>query len=871
MKSIITLLSLPIAIPLLLFFPGYLTHLWFTIRKPLIDKLDWLETAFVSVLFSLCLTGWVGLVLVELAWFSLARLLFIALVYCLGVGALVKAKGGAGARQSWRALWASGDRWTWCLAISTVIAILLYSHPHEYVLGGSDAGVYVNLGAHIVRTGSLVFQDPELAGLDPASFPALFRQQPPSFITHYIQFPGFYVSDDQAGLIIPQFYPLHPIWLAVGYSLGGVQASLYVTPLWGALASLAAGLAAATLFGRRTGALAAALLTITATQIWFARYPTSEALTQLLLFGGIFAFARYMVDDCPEMGILAGASLGQVMLARPDHYFLLAVPLIMVGYLRLTRQLARRHLIFLAPFLFMSAHSLAHGLFQSWPYLYNTYRPQFARLPVPALVASGLGMLGGLVLLDLWVNGHPPRLAWVARGFGRAVGILAAAVVLAALYAYFIWPGKADPTAVFPYWYADELIPYVEPYNLVRLGWYVSPLGIALAVLGTWWMLRHELSRKTAVFFGIGLFFSFLFIQNSRNNPHHIYVMRRYVPAVIPTFTIAAAYAIERWWRRRDRWRWLAPCAAVVQVVMLLYAARIVVRQVDHRGLVAQLTPWVESLDPDDVILFDDDRPVSTGTTVGTPLHYLFGHTVFDLQETYLDREILTGLIGRFEAQGRRVLIAVGPDGVREPFASFSLAPLPGLWLETQVLESSYLHFPREVRRARIALGLYELSSEESAISAPLRVDVGSSDFFYLGDGWHSKERLADGTTMRWMSGAAQLGFPPLVAGKGDAQLRFQLATSPQSGHTPTEVTLRYCGGIPACDLRDAREVIAHWQVGTTFAGYEARIPTLMLHDGALTFWLETDSWNPLASGLSADDRDLGVMVDWVSVNDDSQ
>jgi 4-amino-4-deoxy-L-arabinose transferase-like glycosyltransferase len=853
-----TLLTFLFALPWLLFLPGFLTQLGFVSRRPLTARRDWLETGFISLLFSLCLTGWLGVLLVELGWFSLSRVLVLIWVYCaLAIGLLVRGRRGGKVRDVWRSLWARGDRWTWLLAAVVLVGAAFFFHPHEYVLGGADAGVYVNLGGHISRSGSLVFDDPDLAALDPELYPSLFRQQPSYLIPTYIQFPGFYLAEDQPGRVIPQFYPLHPVWLGIFYGLGGLRASLYVTPLWGVLASLAVGLTATALFGRRVGVLATTLLVISAPQIWFARYPTAEALTQLLLFGGIWAFSRYVVDESPELGLLAGLSLGEVMMVRPDTYFLLAIPFLWVAYLHLRRRLGRRHLVFLVPFLVLSLHSLAHGLLQSWPYLYNTYHFELARLPISLMVVAGGVLVIGFLGLDAWVGGRPERLSRLAGWLKRGATVFAVLVVLAAVYAYFFRPQQADPASTIPYWYGGENIPDVEPYNLVRLGWYVSPLGIALAVLGWWWMLRRELSLKAALFLGIGLFFTFLYVQNSRNNPHHIYVMRRYVPAVIPALTVAAAYAIVRWWRHQEWWHWLALIVAVGQVALLLNTSRTVLRQVDYRGLVDQLTPWAESLDPDAVILFDDDRPISTGTTIGTPLRYLFGHTVFDLQESYLTRDALQELIGVWHAQGRRILVAVGPDGVREPFDDWSLASLPGLRLEAQVLENSYTHVPRQVQPFTLALELFELEPGARTDVGVLRVDIGASDFFYLGEGWYGKERLPNGTTMRWTRDAAQFILPERLDIDGHVQLRFQLATSSQAPRMPVEVRLVY-----------GADVIARWQVGTAFAEYEATLLEPAPPQSPLTLWLETDTWSPQALGISADARDLGVMVDWVKITD---
>jgi hypothetical protein len=251
-------------------------------------------------------------------------------------------------------------------------------------------------------------------------------------------------------------------------------------------------------------------------------------------------------------------------------------------------------------------------------------------------------------------------------------------------------------------------------------------------------------------------------------------------------------------------------------------------------------------------VLFDDDLPVSTGATIGTPLRYLFNRTVFDLQEEYVTPEILESLISQWQAQNRPVLLAVGPNGVREPFVRWTLAPLTGLWLDSKVLESSYFHFPQEILRATSTLELYKFEVGDDAAVFPLRIDVGVSDFIYLGAGWHGKERLPDGTTVRWTGGAVELMFPSPHSTAGDMHLKIRMVASAHSGQAPTEVR-----------LRNGADTVASWQVGATWAEYETTLPAPMLGAGLV---LETDVWNPAALGLGQDTRDLGVMVDWISV-----
>jgi len=261
------------------------------------------------------------------------------------------------------------------------------------------------------------------------------------------------------------------------------------------------------------------------------------------------------------------------------------------------------------------------------------------------------------------------------------------------------------------YWYGDYNIPNVEPYNLVRLGWYISPLGIALAVLGTWWMLRHETNPRTALFLGVGLFFSFLYLDRSRNNPHHIYVMRRYVPAVIPAFMIAAAYALTAWLRHNGWRRRLATGLAILLVGWLLYASRVVIPHIEYQGAVGQFERLVNALGGEQtVILFNDDLPVSTGAIVGTPLRYLRGYTVFDLQEKHVDIRALSRQIRLWQGEGRWVLLINGPSWKKDLFATARLTPVTSFLLDVPVLETSYEHFPRQIWRYKVTLQVYEFA-----------------------------------------------------------------------------------------------------------------------------------------------------------------
>ncbi len=656
-------------------------------------QLDRAEALFVCGLIGVAALGWLALVAAELGFFSAGLLALLAVV-------LGAAGWGLGRRR--------GVSWgfsvptvryepVFLLALMLVMAVL-YLRPHQFLWGGADAGVYVNEGAQLSQSGRWLITQPDFADLAVSDYGMFFREHPPQLIPRFYYLPGFYVQDNQATHIIPQFYALHPVWLAVAHGLGGLDANLLMTPVWGLLGVLAVYFAVREAVDTRTAMLTALFLALTPTQIWFARYPTSEVLTQFLLLGGLYAFTRYLRSGEAWAGVLAGAALGEVMLVRADAYFLLGLLVVYAGYLRLRRQLDRRFWIVAAPMLFLAAYSLLHVVWQGWPYFYDNYLAA-SRLPLPwpILALGAAGVVLAFIAFDRKVASQPHwQDRW--RPIGRALLTIAAVgLVVLAAYAYFIRPLDSDLGRTAINWYSDTALPYVEPLNMVRLGWYLSPLGLAVAVLGLAWLVRDRFSTRLWALLGVGLFFTVLYVYNTYNNPLHIYVMRRYVPAVFPVLALGLAYVVERLSQWRTIGRVLAAGLTVFLIGSFLYAGRFVNPQVDYQGGVAQYQAFAQKFPPHSIILFNNNAPVGIAVLFGTPLAYLDQQTAIDIQEDRMDQTRLSGYVQRWLAQGRSVFVVDGPQrvaGFCDVWQCRSLGTTHLTWSE---LEQSYEHFPQQV------------------------------------------------------------------------------------------------------------------------------------------------------------------------------
>jgi hypothetical protein len=521
-------------------------------------------------------------------------------------------------------------------------------------------------------------------------------------------FPGFYVTDAAQGIVVPQFYPLHPVWQAVAFGLSpsavaGTEAALLLSGLWMTLAGLAIVLIGRELGGRPAVLLLLPALALTALQVWFARYPTTEALTQYMLWAGLWALVRWFGgrQHSSLWAFLAGAALGSVFLVRIDLLILLPIFGLFVFALWF-RGWQTADTWFVVPFAVLVAHSFAHGLLFSAPYFYETVGFGLRLLRVNWWI-PGAGLLAALGVF--WM-------AWIIRKreskfarFRRPLLLsLIAAFLLFAIYNWFIRP-YSSAAIVRPDAYSDTLLLLTNHENFLRLGWYLALPGIWLGVAGICWMV-WKVDSRTAVLLAVGLSFTVVYIWNIRANPHQVYVMRRYVPAVVPFFLLAAAVlisSIDEQGRLLSgvhvQRGWLLRGAALVLGVLWLmglgWSARGFVRQVDYEGLLEQLAALEAQLPPEAILLFDDQQAVSQGDFWGTPLTYIFGHDAYTIRDvTILEGPLLAETIEIWQNNGRSVVWFGDPAwlvGQGFPFQEKSFS------IDSRRLESSYVAKPQQV------------------------------------------------------------------------------------------------------------------------------------------------------------------------------
>lgn len=812
------------------------------------------EATWRVVITSTVISGTLALVLAMLGVFRLDLLLVLVAAFS-ALGWLVgRDRGSALARL--RSVWPGPSRDDLVPLAVFVAALALFAHPHETIIGAGDAGVYMSIAAHVAHSGGLVVREPLLADLGP-EVASVFTLTFPDGSDLPLRFPGFYAVDVAQGLSLPQFFPLHAIWLAIFYALGGIWPALASIALWGALGVLGVYLAGRWALGPIPAALGAVGLILLAPQVWFSRYTTSEALTQALLWALIAAFALYVRHDFPtRWGALAGLALGGVLLTRIDTPFLLALPLGLAMWYAMSRRhprWARRRgslAAFFAPVVLLSALAAAYAAAFAWPYVRNT--ASVLPLVIPLLVLGALAaVVAGGIALVARRRGLRLTSPLIAATLQRGRAVLAVAIVGLGVWAYFIRP-LVSAGATWSTWYGGT-VTYAPQLSLVQLGWYLSPAGVALAVAGAALAAWRAPWSRVWLLLVVGLFFALLYLANPINNPRHIYVMRRYVPAVLPAFSLFAGYALA-WlggWLKEARpggrpldgaarvWR---PAAAAALGVAILVAMTPVTWRVaqgrEMGGAVTQLGTLAARFEPNAVLLFRDAAPVGVGAYLGTPLQFIFDRDALSLYNVS-DPTRYRQAFATWQAQGRPVYVLLSEGATLPGADDLPLTGVARVGVDLTALEMTLDTAPAQWSHFAPSASLYRVGA-----TAGGRVDVGGVDTLAIVSGFSGPETGSDGVNFRWTSGDGRLRAP---VPPGATALRLRLGGRADTA-TPVEVSV------------DGRTV-GRVDVGGEYTEVALPLPSGM----TLGPTAEVRLVSPTFAPGGADPRQLGVRVDWLA------
>lgn len=415
----------------------------------------------------------------------------------------------------------------------------------------------------------------------------------------------------------------------------------------------------------------------------------------------------------------------------------------------------------------------------------------------------------------------------------------------------------------------DRAVFTIPLANFVRVGWYLSPLGVVLGVAGLalWW---RRITRANWLFLVLALLTTGFFVRQSfgASDQHYIYILRRFLPISYPAFALASAYALMALARGAHWRRAIAGGLGAALTVFLAVTALPIVRHTEYAGATTQIAALAERFRPDDVLLLRSGAR-DTPDLVMTSLIYQHNLDALAVRSERPDRyaQQLAEYVAQWQAHGRRVFLLAGPSGG---------VGLPGQqalrrsdWrLQVPEFEQLTNQKPRNVADFTLDLAVYELLPGIPAARTTVPIDA------YAGQirGLYRAETYA-GSRLAWTDGDALLRLDwPAASRQGTVQITLAAGKRP-AALGPAQVCLsarrerQYLldaaddpFGAPVCYTLDA-----------TPRSYALPIDQIAPADatGTLLIKISSTTWIPAEAGEGSNDRRrLGVLVGEIGVTE---
>ncbi len=500
----------------------------------------------------LALTGLVGFALVAIPLAMLG--LFLPLP--VGIATAVAWLG------LWK-LWGRGPHTEQDAAVSargkqatavTLLAVLVltglnFRYSSQHLLTERDPGVYNTTAGSIARTGGIVIE-PESDTYSGVTSEDRIQYEAAG-----------YWRDPDDGRIYPQFVHLFPTTLAASSWVVGVRGMLKMNALFGGLALLVFFAFCARLVPVWAAVGATIALGLNLAQVNFTRDSYTEILTQILLFGGLWALMSARSNRSWRRALIAGLLLGAACMARADA-FVFMVPLAAFIVYELVAQDRRdrslpKYLGALGAGAAVTTVLAAIDLAVFSPsYLDDNW--ESLRFGFIALVAVVVGGAAYVVLR--------PRLSgtreWLFRHRSLIASGAAIGLVFLAVLTYYVRPHiqstYADkPSSVVEMVQMQEGLvvdgnrTYAER-SLEWLGLYIGPLALWAGILGLAAMTREILlgqSRRAVPFLLAMMPMTAYYIWDPGITPDHVWALRRFLPITIPGLIFCCFWLLGRVWR----------------------------------------------------------------------------------------------------------------------------------------------------------------------------------------------------------------------------------------------------------------------------------------------------------------------------------
>lgn len=761
----------------------------------------------------------------------------------------------------------------WTHVVLLLLVCLFFRLPaFNYVLGGQDEGLYVNMAHYIERTGGIDVRDTALEKLQGSPFVDRYLSENRqvraysgplkggSFVS------GVYIDGPTDSGLSFQFYHLFPVWMAMFAGLFGGAFAVYGLTFFALLSVVFMHrLALAMTDSPRAALVAGMLLALNPLHAFFSKFPVTEVPTLALSLVGFTYLARFWGAG-PSLRhkrwlLLSMLSFGALFATRISGFMYipffvaLAVASAAVDTDR-PRQRAMQFWVLGVTALY--AVSVVYGLHWSNQYSHDIYRLSFERIfprhwqtGVAALVALGLVIWLGLIALAQGRKRvHVER--FVVLPVQRVLGLVVLAGLALGIYKIYQlgWTSRfsGDPVLDTLWGLADSHWRALRASSLATLFVYLGPI-LPLAFLGIVLRRQGEPRHEFLRLFVAGFLVYALVLQWVV--PYGPYYARYLLSEVVPymlLFTVVVWARIPAGGARR--------ALSITLAITLIYSAGATAAQLgknESGGLYHSLTQLLAPVDSADVVLLDAlDPGLPNNSELKTPVKFIFGLAAVTVSQASLAN---AAYLGALDARYDDVFL-ISPSAV--PPQGFEYAGRTRIRVEAFEWNHSFPHktFLREdmdLYLYRLATPMFPLGHEES-FAAP------GAWTNWLASGWSMPESAGIWSSGKHAEIAIDLRQLPHV--KHGLRLSFKVAALVTPAYPRQRVQMRVNG-------------VAIAPIAVIYPQKESRLQVIVSAsdlDVRKKIHIDLDlpdATTPKALGINADERVLGIMLETLIISPD--
>ncbi|MCB0346086.1 MAG: hypothetical protein KDD66_13285 [Bdellovibrionales bacterium] len=572
------------------------------------------------------------------------------------------------------------------LLLILAAAAALRMPASNYAFGGQDQGIYVNTGNHIAREGKISLTDPMFAvlGGDAAvgehylKYNYNWAKKDDNGRWSGVMLPGIYVSDLDRAELVPQFYHLHSLWIAVCSLMLGQEYAVAFLPLFGVLLVCAIYLLTqALVLDRLTALMAALLAAINPALCYFSRLPVSET-TAGLFFVSALLFYIQSGGSSRRLLLMSAWCFGALFFTRITGFVFVPIALSILLYrIALTKNQVLRLNLFVYGFavLLLFGLSFLHGVLLSFPYTTEIYRINLGYSgSLYSLLFVGIPIAAVLYLVSAaLIVRFSSQLRRAAVPFAKHRRGIAAACILSylAVTAVLGWKLAFSDAYLGDTWLdkrwhiAGGGLSGLRRFNFFVIARIITIAGLIAMLFGAVRVMSR--SAYSSRFMALSAFFSaflVLLTLKKHSTPYLYYYGRYLVSEVVPLALVLASIGFATTAKLIKRSAPRRAAIAIIGILMLAPSALYAVRQsqaTEYEEVYAAIKSIDGTLSKDAVVLIDKRRIPSV--QVATTLRLTFGRPTFIIDWPSLHSQGLRNLCRYLESKGLEVFLVSSQGG----------------------------------------------------------------------------------------------------------------------------------------------------------------------------------------------------------------